>query len=202
MTKINILTRTGNREKYFSVLKKSILEQTYIDNIRHLKSNDNLNCKYLENESDVFIVKPESKTSNNAFYNLYLNELSKNINEGWVIILDDDSKLIDNTFIEKLASVCQKSDEKDVIIYQSKIVSKVLPFKNEMLHKKIIIGKIDMACFCFHYSLFKDIKFDDRKCGDYNFLKKIKDSKKFNIRFLNLPVGIWANYDGPKLGKN
>ena len=199
---INILTRTGNREKYFTVLKKSILEQTYIKNIRHLKSNDNINCSYLKDETDVFSVKPIKKLPNNAFYNLYLNELLSKVNEGWVIILDDDSKLTDNTFIEKLASVCNKSDEKDVLIYQSKIVSTILPYKKQMLDKKIIIGNIDMACFCFHSSLYKEIQFDERRCGDYNFLKKIQDSRKFNIRYINLPVGIWANYDGAKLGKN
>lgn len=202
MTIINILTRTGNREKYFTLLKNSVLEQTYIKNIKHLKSNDNLNCSYLKNEIDVFPVNTIKKTRNNAFYNLYLNELLNEVNEGWIIILDDDSKLIDNTFIEKLASVCEKANNKDVLIYQSKIVSTVLPYKRQMLDKKIIIGDIDMACFCFHYSLYNEIKFDERRCGDYNFLKKIQDAQKFNLRYINLPVGIWANYDGAKLGKN
>ena len=46
MITINILTRTGNREKYFKTLEDSIKNQTY-KNIRHIKSNDNTNCDYL-----------------------------------------------------------------------------------------------------------------------------------------------------------
>ena len=59
--KINILTRTGNREKYYNQLKKSVLEQTYVDNIRHIKSNDNPNCKYLDNDIDIIFVEKEKK---------------------------------------------------------------------------------------------------------------------------------------------
>ena len=55
MVLINILTRTGKREKYFKTLKDSIDAQTY-KNIRHIKSNDNPNCKYLDDETDVFCV--------------------------------------------------------------------------------------------------------------------------------------------------
>ena len=137
-----------------------------------------------------------------TFYNLYLNELLENVTEDWVIILDDDSKLIDNTFIEKLANMCENADEKDVLIYQSKVVNKILPLKKQMFDKKIVLGCIDMSCFCFHYTLFEKIQFDDKACGDYHFLNKIIKSKEFNLRFMKLPIGIWANYDGAKLGKN
>ena len=40
--------------------------------------------------------------------------------DGWVIILDDDSKLVDNTFIEKLAEICSTSNENDVLICNQK----------------------------------------------------------------------------------
>ena len=124
---INILTRTGNREAYFNTLKKTIENQTY-KNIRHLKSNDNPDCKYLENEKDVFRVI-KNDTQGEAFYNLYLNELGKKIKKGWVIILDDDSKLINNNFIKELAEECSISKPNEILIYQSYLLNKKIPEK-------------------------------------------------------------------------
>lgn len=207
MTLINILTRTGTRETYFKTLKESIEKQTY-KNIRHIKSNDNPNCKFLENEIDVFNVK-KNETLGEAFYNTYLNEIGQKTNNGWIIILDDDSKLIDNTFIEKLVNECNKSNENDILIYQSYLHEKkpnkpirIIPdnstFKNNLIKKYCV----DMACMCFHYSVLNNFKFDGRKMGDINFLEKIKKNKNYKFKFIKLPIGIWANYDGQKLGKN
>ena len=202
MTKINILTRTGNRETYYNTLKQSIENQTY-KNIRHLKSNDNINCKYLDEENDVINVKKNIKLGQ-AFYNLYLNELGNNVNDGWIIILDDDSKLIDNTFLEKLADECSKSTHKEILIFQSLLLPKkvIIPSKENFDSKKIERYGIDMACFCFHHSILKQFSFDGRKMGDLNFLEKIKKNKNFEFKFISLPIGVWGNYDGAKNGKN
>lgn len=196
MVLINILTRTGNRPINFKTLEQSIISQSY-KKIRHIKSCDNQNCNYLNNSKNVIKVVP-NKSTGRAFYNLYLNNLIDATNEGWIIILDDDSKLIDNNFLEKLAKECQISNDNDILIYNVKINKSgvVLPNSNS-----IKSGRIDMACFCFHSSISKDIRFDGRNRGDYNFLKKIIESNNFNFRFLNLDVGIWANYEGAKNGK-
>ena len=53
-----------------------------------------------------------------------MNELGNNVNDGWIIILDDDSKLIDNTFLEKLADECSKSTPKEILIFQSLLLPK------------------------------------------------------------------------------
>ena len=202
MTKINILTRTGNRETYFKTLKQSIESQTY-KNIRHLKSNDNINCKYLDGEKDVLNVVKNSELGE-AFYNVYLNEIGKQVDDGWIIILDDDSKLIDDTFLEKLADVCSKSKTNEILIFQSLLLPKkrVIPSEGDFKNKKIIRCGIDMACFCFHHSILKKFSFDGRKQGDINFLEKIQKNKSFEFKFIRLPLGVWGNYDGAKNGKN
>ena len=196
MVLINILTRTGKRPKHFKILEKSIFSQTY-KKIRHIKSCDNNNCNYLNNNKDVIKVVPD-KSSGQAFYNLYLNNLIDATKEGWIIILDDDSKLIYNNFLKELANECMISNKNDVLIYKVNLGTgkRVLPRSNS-----IISGSIDMACFCFHSSISKNIRFDGRKRGDYNFLEKIKNSNNYNFKFLKLKVGIWANYEGPKYGK-
>ena len=196
MTTINILTRTGKRPKHFKKLEESIFSQTY-KNIRHIKSCDNQNCNYLNNSKDVVKVVPD-KSKGRAFYNLYLNNLIDATKEGWIIILDDDSKLIDNNFLERLANECMKSNKNDVLIYNVKINRSGIELPRS---DSIKSGRIDMACFCFHSSISKDIRFDGRNRGDYNFLEKIKNTNNYNFKFLNLDVGIWANYEGAKNGK-
>jgi len=203
MVLINILTRTGNRVNYFSQLKASIDAQTY-NNIRHIKSNDNPNCSYLANESDVIDVIPD-RQSGKAFYNLYLNELGKQVNDGWVIILDDDSKIIDNTFIEKLADICKDSSQDEILIYKCKIWDgngRIIPCPDIFNTNTLIKGEIDMVSFCFHYSIFDKFKFTSDSCGDFNFLDSIRKSNAYQFKFVNLPIGLWGNYDGAKNGEN
>lgn len=203
MVLINILTRTGRRPILFKRLENSINSQTY-KNIKHIKSCDNPDCKYLNNSKDVVKVLPD-KSSGNAFYNLYLNTLIDTTNEGWIIILDDDSKLIDNEFLEYLAHECKISNKNDVLIYNIKIHEggDILPNDDTSIKR----GRIDMACFCFHSSISKDLRFDGNSFGDYNFLDKIKNCNNYNFKFLNdkennkeIPVGIWANYEGARHG--
>ena len=199
---LNILTRTGNREEYFKLLKRSINEQTY-KNFRHIKSNDNPSCEYLKNETDVINVE-KNPGLGLAFYNLYLNNLGAEVKEGWILILDDDSKLVDKRFLEKLADKCSKSLENEILIFQSILSPKksIFPDNNDFKKKNIRRAGIDMACICFHYSLLKVFSFDGRRMGDFNFLNKIKENKNYRFNFVTLPLGIWANYDGQKLGGN
>jgi hypothetical protein len=203
MTLINILTRTGNRESYYKTLKNSIDTQTY-DYIRHIKSNDNPSCEFLRHEKDVFEVERD-KAQGEAFYNTYLNTLGTKVKEGWIIILDDDSKLIDPNFIKSLAKECSKSSENEVLIFRSYIwpTKKAFPPEQEWTSKLIKRRKIDMSCFCAHSTVLNKFKFDGRICGDFNFLFKLIKNDMFKFKFVDItPIGIWANYDGSKQGKS
>lgn len=200
MVLINILTRTGNRENYFKILKDTIDIQTY-KNIRHIKSNDNPNCTYLNNEIDVFPVIADRSTGE-VFYNLYLNELGEQLKEGWVVILDDDSKLIDTYFLEKLAEVCEKSNQDEVLIYKIRLArGSFLPSDNNFQNNRIVKANVDMANFCIHSSAFSKFKFHTKSCGDFYFLDLIRKSNEYKFKFVDLPLGVWANYDGCKKGK-
>ena len=203
MTLINILTRTGTRKSHFKTLKDSISTQDY-KHIRHIKSNDNPNCQFLQHEDDVFEVKRNRKLGK-GFYNTYLNLLGNQVTEGWVIILDDDSKLINPSFIQSLAEECSKSKKNEILIFRSQLgINKDLyPPETEFENKSIKRARIDMSCFCMHNSVLHKYQFNGQLLGDFRFLSKLKKSNMFNFKFLNdLPVGIWANYEGAKSGKN
>lgn len=196
--RINILTRTGSRPKYYKELSNSIKSQTY-KNIRHIKSCDNKSCNYLSDDIDVIQV-PNLRNIGKGFYNLYLNTLAASVNEGWVIILDDDAKIIDNTFIEKLANICSTSNIDDILIYRTYIYPQKRPIP--LNYTKPILGKIDMSCFCVHYSIFDKYKFTMPINADFRFLDEIYRSNQYNFKYVKIPIGIWANYDGAKGGKN
>lgn len=199
MVLINILTRTGKRESYFKTLATSIDSQTY-KNFRHIKSNDNPECTFLTNLPDVFEVYPD-RNAGNGFYNLYLNHLAKQVQEGWVIILDDDSKLIDKTFLEKLAVVCGNSEPNEILIYRSRISETgVIPRPENMQRQIFEYGDIDMACFCIHSTVLSKFSFHAKRGGDFNLLDQIRSTNQYTFKFVNLPIGISANYDGAKHG--
>lgn len=200
MVLINILTRTGKREKHYKTLKDSINLQSH-KHIRHIKSNDNVECSYLNDEKDVISVIPNPKAGK-SFYNLYLNDLGEQVKEGWTIVMDDDSKLIDTKFIEELSKICDESSKNEVIIYKAKIYKdRILPNNynfSKNIHKE---GDIDMVCFCVHYSVFSEFKFTGSHSGDFNFLNLIYKSEKYIFKYVDLPIGIWANYEGARCGK-
>ncbi len=191
---INILTRTGNRPSYFKELKKTIHLQTN-KNIKNYISCDRPDCQYLTGEKNVITV--EKSSDNSGFYNLYLNQLAEQCQKGWVIILDDDSKLTDKNFLLNLSRICQCYTSDTIIIYRSLVNKRVLPPNNRINH-----AKIDMSCLCIHHSVFKDYKFTDMLSGDYRFLILLLLSEQFKFVYPNIPVGVHANYDGEKLGRD
>lgn len=198
---VTILTRTGNRPIHYMNLVSSIKQQT--KEPIHLKSNDNPHYNYLSQEKNVFPVIPHPEKGN-GFYNLYLNKLISKVDHGWIIILDDDSKMIDNTFIDKLSCICNSTPHNEIIIFQTYIGKdkRVIPNDVSMKRNEIKMGNIDMACFCAHFSVFEHVKFDAKRFGDFNVLRKLKQ-KGFLFNFVReLPIGIWANYEGDKKGKS
>lgn len=204
---INILTRSGNREQCFKNLEKSIRNQTY-KNIRHIISNDNINCKYLKNNKDVVnVTKLKKFNKTHCPYNLYINTIKKKVKKGWILILDDDSKLIDNTFIDRLVDEILKLKEYKAILFDSYVGNFLNTFKFKMpnIFQKtdfdinLIKYKIfDMSNFAFHHSI--DLDFSEACGGDFIFFSKLLE--KNLIKYVNIEPGIWANYEGKSDGNN
>ena len=60
-TFINILTRTGNRKQCFNNLILTLNKQTN-KNFKHIKSNDNKKCTFLNNYNNVIDVNKINKS--------------------------------------------------------------------------------------------------------------------------------------------
>lgn len=183
---------------------KSLQQQSY-NKINHVISNDNHDEKYdrfLQNEKNVVNVKKVLKEDGkHCPYNDYLNKLVENSLHGWCMILDDDAKFINKNFVKHVANVCSKSSTKDIIVYDIYIGSqkKILPIDmNDQIKNGIRIGRVDMGCIAFHSSC--DVKFRTQCAGDYFFLADARE-RGYNIKYVKLPIGIWANYKGWSHGK-
>lgn len=201
LPKINIITRTGTREKCFTILKKSIKAQTY-KNYVHYKTNDNIHNTFLKEESNVIDVthlKKKKTRQNLCPYNLYLNEAIKRINDGWVIIIDDDAKFIHPSFLEKLAAMCAKKNPNEVFLYNIyfRQEKSIFPQNNSLR-----LGTFDMASICIHSSLLKTFKFTNRCGADFSLIYNLL-RKGYIVRIeRDLPIGIWGNYNGARKGNN
>lgn len=190
---INIITRTSGRPNGFKRCHQSILSQSY-PNIRHIVSIDNLEDKeYVEkyNVDYYFIDKDkiskqpdidDPKTGKRFIYNLYFNELISKVDDGWILILDDDDYLANSNVIQKMVN--QISNNTDMIIWQMRYPNgSVLPSIPEM-GKKPRLGRVGSPCMMVHSGIAKTIRWDGWKCGDYRFISKVwdKTQKKKWIR--------------------
>ena len=202
---INILTRTGNREKCYKNLIDSLNKQTY-KNFRHIKSNDNKSCSFLKNEKDLInFDKVKKYNHHHCPYNSYLNKLIDNVNEGWIIILDDDAKFIDEKYLENLSNELKNCKKEEVLvtnIYNSnkkEMIPNLNPSNSSEGHlRNIQYGSLDMGCLIFHHT--NKTRFREACGGDINFYKEGIDTYK--PKFINIKPGIWVNYSGKSDGKH
>ncbi|WP_418263878.1 hypothetical protein [Flavobacterium faecale] len=188
---VNILTRTSNRPIGFYNCRQSIEKQTY-KKIKHYVSYDNeedivyLDCTgvvkiKVEQYKGEVLVNPEGYL--HAPYNLYCNELLNNVEDGWIMFLDDDDHLLHNKVIAEIVSEIKKTNEETLFIWQMRYPNgNVLPKHTHFISRKIEIGNIDTTCFIFHSKYKNHIKWDQWKASDYrviNALYNIIPNKKW-----------------------
>ena len=114
----NIIIRTSNRPQYFNNCIKSIHEQDYqSSNIYKFITFDSENDvdSYIQKvldkysgehpENDILIEVTQTKRKNKKFfpYNLYINEVYQHIENGWIIILNDDNIFKSSNSLSMLA---------------------------------------------------------------------------------------------------
>ncbi len=184
---INILTRTSGRPNGFKKCHLSIKNQIY-KKVRHIVSYDSLSdLKYLDKYNITKIrVRPISqpndfipaKSSCKEFkpYNLYCNDLLQQVEDGWIMFLDDDDMLVNKRALKDIVSKIEQRNTDTLIIWQSQfpngdLIPPIYTFSN----KEIKLAHIDTACFIFH-SKYKDmVKWDCWTAADFRFVKELSE---------------------------
>lgn len=180
---INILTRTSGRPKGFEKCHESILKQT-CQNYKHIVSYDDvIDLDYL-NKYDLKIVSVKKNDSlpdsilidKYEPYNLYCNDLLKEVDDGWIIYLDDDDMLIDGGVLKYLHKKIEKNNKDTLFIWQTRFPDgSLLPPSKTFDDKEIKEQYIDTACFMFH-SKYKDkAKWDSFLAADFRFIRDLAE---------------------------
>lgn len=184
---INILTRTSGRPNGFRKCRESIEEQSYspIEHIVSYDSDEDLG--YLNKKRPTKLIKVRKKKFSSSFakngksedfkpYNLYCNQLIRQVKTGWILFLDDDDMLLEQDVIEKVVKEIKKAGKKDLLVWQIQYPDGSKIPKNESYHeKKITFMDIDTACFAVHYKLAKSAKWDAWRAADFRYIKKLSE---------------------------
>lgn len=168
---INILTRTHGREERFLRCLDSIKKQNY-KNLRHFVSvQDERDFAYVSkagvDTASIVRVKKESNASH--YYNLFINRLLDQVEDGWVIFLDDDDQLASPNSFKVIARHLNQTDK--LVYWKAWFPDKIIPRQeNPFL---IEWGDITSCCFTFPVKYREYAYWDDQRGGDYRCFKNL-----------------------------
>jgi len=168
----------------------SIVNQTY-KNVNHIVSYDNekdldylnlYDAKKVKVNKNIPVVEHE-KGYIHAPYNLYCNTLLNEVEEGWIIFLDDDDNLLHNKVLEEVVAQIKHGDEDTLFIWQMRYPNgRILPNKVHFKNKEIKINGIGSCCMAFHFKYKNEVQWDEWKGSDFRFidaLSKVIPNKKW-----------------------
>ena len=187
---INILIRTSGRPEYFNKCVNSIYNQKYknwniligIDDDNSLTYTQSVKGRDVIYNYDNFEIPkpPNSIDYGVAFkYNMYLNDLQNEVNDGYIIYLDDDDCLFDSNSLNKLVNVI-KSDN-DLVIWRVKFPNRLVP-SDSNFGKAPVLKDISGIGFSFHVKHKKE--WEPYKRGDYRVAKSLYENVP-NVIYLN-----------------
>ena len=182
-----ILTRTHNREYRFSLTYSSIKNQKNV-NIIHYVSFDNIKTKnYLENYENIIKIDLINKQLHpNEYIDKFYEEIIKNKNNGWVIVLDDDDLFTSDYVLSTLCQCqCQSkymNDENKIIVWKYNRNDRFIYPKD---CNKPQLGEIASCAYMYNVNKLKIGYWKGDGNGDYNFFKYLlSTTKKENIIWL------------------
>ena len=181
--KINILIRTSDRSDDFRKCIESVLNQNYQNYQIIICYDTTSSLKYLnsyKNNPKVMYFFLETESTMKYKFNLYNNLLMDKVNDGWIIFLDDDCKMIHANVLkiinENLNShntlYLWKFLRADKIIYPKKL-------------SKIKLGDIGTCSVCFNSKYKYLSRWNDKQYGDFNFYHNLIKNGTFNMLLIN-----------------
>lgn len=202
-----ILTRTSNRPEGFKRCFNSIKSQNY-SKVKHIVSCDSKRDKSYLSEYDLSIITVEKKQKTSkedkdnltfAPYNLYCNELLQQVDEGWILFLDDDDFLIHNGVLTFLNRKLDSVNEETILVFQMRypngnVKPEAFFFDNKLIKK----DHIGSPCVLVHSKIAKTIKWDEWKAADFRYIKKLEAavSKIIWIEQPLIQIGNYGDWGG------
>ena len=173
----NILTRTAKRPNYFKALCKSIDEQDYQNWSHHVITDDPESSNYIETQGRMptITTRLEKRQDINQHfpYNLYINELYRNVNEGYVLAIDDDDCFLTPQALSLLASVIENAGTFPTLFWRVQFPDGLL-IPRDAENFVFMPGNISGIGFCFHTKFIDAAKWDQFKESDFRVAHKIR----------------------------
>lgn len=181
---LNIITRTCpfiSRKEELNRNIFSVHNQTY-KSIRHLiifdGSKDHWRTYNYINFKDIYrnIEYFEADRTNNigqgkCFFNLYFNDIRKELKEGFILYLDDDDYLSNNKIVEELMNEVDSEDKIYLFKMQwanGRILPDDLHFKKDPER-----GEIGGSCFIVPVKYMYEFEWDADRASDYRVLLQL-----------------------------
>lgn len=189
---INILIRNKYRPQLLRRTLESIVNQGY-PALRIIMCSDTDEALSDGSEALIstgiryshFLVHP---TGDDHYWNLYCNQLKKEVYDGWFVFLDNDDYLRPGS----LKEIAQHLDDPAQGVICQFIRNK-RPKPNDTLirNKKILKGLIGGSCIILHQTHKYLAEWQSGPAADYRFIKAV--SEKLPLKFVPVVVAIAGN---------
>jgi hypothetical protein len=173
--KLNILIRTSNRPEYFKQAINSIINQNYKNYKIYVSYDKKESLEYLKEYNNINIIEMNLNNPNKYKFNLYNNYLMDQVEDGYILFLDDDDIYIHNNVFNIINDNLISKD--DFLIWKFMRPDKLIYPKSN-----IKLGNIDTTSFSFHSNYKSLARWGDKQCGDFRFVNMLLSKKKFNIK--------------------
>lgn len=123
-------------------------------------------------------------SNENHFWNLYCNELKKQVDDGWFFYLDDDDYLHNQNSLANIAKYLTNPDEG--VICQFLRNGKPKPRRELMEAGRIEKGRIGAPCLFLHHSKKDIANWDGQRAADFRWIKDVE--KQLPLKFVQVVV--------------
>ena len=178
--KINILIRTSNRPNCFSHNIDSILKQNYHNLNLFISYDNDLTKEYIINKLDHknlnFKIIQVTPNNNQYYYNDYCNHLLNEVNDGFIIFLDDDDKFNHHNALKYINDYLT---DDIFLVWDYFRADKIIGPKKGQIKK----GNITSCGFCYN-SKYKSF-WPSEINADYTFIDNLLKNNELKVGKLN-----------------
>ena len=186
---INIIIRTSNRPNCFKININSIKQQNYKNLVLHITYDNLETLHYIKNTlSDIelqYNLIEVKKSHEECYYNNYCNIVLENIQNGFIIFLDDDDKFY---HLNSLKYINEYLHEDRFLVWEYFRPDKIIGPKKGQVKSGLIT-----SCGCCYHSKYKS-KWMIKRAGDYDFVKNLINNNLLKIAKINKVITSAINF--------